>query len=96
MALRTLFTRRPSTPADAAPTQPVDDGVLIRFRTQGGATVLVAGSGDRRDTNGHHWKCYGCGDTDDWRYLSGRSLSTTRGVANTHAANCRAMPKRTA
>jgi S-adenosylhomocysteine hydrolase len=86
-----FLTRRKDTPAlDDTAAQNADSDVLMRFLTQGGAQVHVTGSG-RYGTQDHHWTCRGCDNTShngialyDWQ---------ARDEANTHATDCRAMPK---
>lgn len=87
MSLLTLppfLTRRKETvePDLAEPN------AVMRFLTQGGATVTVTGSG--RHSENHHWKCLGCGDTDNG---IGRYDWDARNEANAHAVNFRCMPK---
>lgn len=85
-----------TTAADTAtPAAAQDqDNVLMRFLTQGGAEVHVTGSGSY-GAEGCRWKCLGCGDTDRNRAVA-RYDWDARSKANTHATDCRAMPKPTA
>ncbi|QCX81231.1 hypothetical protein C9F11_38240 [Streptomyces sp. YIM 121038] len=72
-----------AAPADTHPN------ALMRFLAQGGATVIVTGSGRYGDED-HHWKCLGCDATDNG---IGRYDWDARDQANGHATVCRAMPK---
>jgi hypothetical protein len=79
-------TSMPETTITPAATEP---NVLMRFLTQGGATVIVTGSGDYGSED-NRWKCLGCNDKDsgigNWEWRA-------RDAANAHAEKCRAMPK---
>lgn len=93
-----FLARRKDTPMNdttettTTPAPQTSSDVLMRFLTQGGATVVVTGSG-RYGAEDHHWTCLGCGADSsgigfwDW---------DARQQANDHAATCRAMPKPTA
>ncbi|MFE1949904.1 hypothetical protein ACFW9D_05480 [Streptomyces sp. NPDC059524] len=83
------------------PTKPQPD-VLMRFLTQGGAEVHVTRNGTytQHGFNGrswneqrNRWTCHGCDKGSDPydRYPP----NTIRDAANTHAQNCRSMPKPT-
>jgi len=86
-----LTRRREDTPMTetTAPAEASSD-VLMRFATQGGATVIVTGSG-RYAAEDHYWKCLGCNDGS--RPAGGRYDWWARDAANEHATNCRSMPK---
>ena len=89
-----LIRRREDTtprPETTTTPQQADDGILMRFLTQGGATVIVTGSG-RYGAEDCRWKCLGCGDTDRNRAVA-RYDWDARNKANDHATDCRAMSK---
>ncbi|MFD7705653.1 hypothetical protein [Streptomyces sp. NPDC059786] len=92
MSLLTLppfrFRRKETAmPETAAPTK-TEPNILMRFLTQGGATVVVTGSGRYVEDNG--WRCLGCGGSDNG---VGWGLGRVRDQANAHAKDCQSMPK---
>lgn len=90
------FLTRSKNTTDQIPaeTNKPDSNVLMRFLTQGGATVIVTGSG-HYGAEDCKWKCLGCGDADSNRAVA-RWAWDARDKANDHATGCRAMPKPTA
>lgn len=92
MPLPAFMTRHKETvvPETTASTKTESD-VLMRFLTQGGATVVVTGSGHYAAED-NRWKCLGCDQGAD-RYSTGRYIGIARDDANRHAGKCRAMPK---
>lgn len=79
-----IFTlRRKPTILKAPETKP--DPVLMRFLTHGGATVIVTSSAER-----YYATCRGCG----WTNYGDITERCARDNANTHADECRSMPKR--
>ena len=80
---QTLETAQPTT-------EQTDSNILMRFLTQGGATVIVTGSG-RYHAKDCRWKCLGCDDQSNENFPS--YDWNTRREANEHAAHCRSMPK---
>lgn len=84
-----------------------DSDVVMRFLTQGGATVELCRDqftrrhGPTRSTNGYAWTCLGCGTVgsglpypvyDEYNYLP-NEYGKARDDANSHATSCRSMPK---
>ncbi|MFE6474632.1 hypothetical protein [Streptomyces rochei] len=76
-----------ATPAAIAPV----NNVLMRFLTQGGATVELRKE-HRRDRTVYPYLCLGC----DYEFDNYSSVVHARSEANAHAEGCRAMPKPTA
>ncbi|ARX81546.1 hypothetical protein SMD44_00944 [Streptomyces alboflavus] len=91
LALPPFLTRRKEAAMPETTVEPDKTGpnVLMRFLTQGGAIVVVTGSG-LYGLEDNHWKCLGCDDTDN---VIGRYDWDARDKANDHATHCRAMPK---
>ncbi|WP_394436242.1 hypothetical protein [Streptomyces sp. SGAir0957] len=89
LPLPAFMTRRKETamPETTAPAE-TKWKIHMRFLTQGGATVIVCGSGG--SVEDHGWRCLGCDATDNG---VGWWLRSARDQANAHAANCRALPK---
>ncbi|MFD8516571.1 hypothetical protein ACFV27_37205 [Streptomyces antimycoticus] len=90
MSLTAIFTRRPrkETPMTATTTttdKPATD-VLMRFLTQGGATVEIT------EDVWYSVRCLGC----DYQKNNSSHIVYARSYANDHADACRAMPKPTA
>jgi hypothetical protein len=81
----------PATEIPIADTEKPAANVRMQFLTQGGATVNVTGS-DVYGSEDNRWTCLGCDDGSD-RFSSGRYLHSARDAANTHATNCRSLPK---
>lgn len=89
LTLPPFLTRRKETAMPETTTlTKTDPNVLMRFLTQGGAIVIVTGSG--RHVEDNHWRCLGCGDSSNY---IGRWDWHARDAANAHAEQCRAMPK---
>ena len=87
-----LTRRKETTMTDTATSAPKPaDNVLMRFLTQGGATVEL-----RKESKSgrlvYPYLCLGC----DYEFDNYSSIVSARGEANEHAAACRAMPKPTA
>ncbi|MFF4534096.1 hypothetical protein ACFY1P_33105 [Streptomyces sp. NPDC001407] len=88
-----LFTRRPDV-LDPAIWTPPGTTVVQRYRAVEGATVLVYTADGDRGTSCFAAACLGC--TLRAANSSSRvrfSESDAAGLANTHAANCRAMAR---
>lgn len=71
-------------PVAASPVPVVADPAVMRFLTLGGAVVTVTFSDSR-----YYARCRGC----NWRNYGRSSETSTRDDANTHAGECRAMPR---
>lgn len=108
-----FLTRRKDTPVDTPAateqTTQAPDTVVMRFRTQGGATIdlypitwTIRGhvAEDPIGYRGFQWICRGC-DTAGrdhqlgWGYSEAKPHNSRR-EANEHAIDCHAMPKHTA
>ncbi|MEU5742048.1 hypothetical protein ABZ784_29155 [Streptomyces tendae] len=88
-----FLTRRKETAVPETTTAPVapKSNVLMRFLTQGGATVELRKEA-KRGRLVYPYLCMGC----DYEFDNYSSIVDARGEANEHAASCRAMPKPTA
>lgn len=88
-----FLTRRkdPTMTATTAQTEKTTDDVVMRFLTQGGATVELR-KGSKPGRLVYPYLCLGC----DYEFDNYDSIVHARTEANEHAANCRAMPKPTA
>ncbi|WP_108990426.1 hypothetical protein [Streptomyces coelicoflavus] len=88
-----FLTRRKETTVPETTPAPAEakSNVLMRFLTQGGATVEL-----RKEAKPgrlvYPYLCLGC----DYEFDNYDSIVHARGEANEHAATCRAMPKPTA
>lgn len=97
-----------TAPEKPEPDEPVGPTIVMRFRTQGGAPVeLYAHSWtlrlyrtegappELRPESGYNWRCTGCAhvgrDSIDGGYAEPSPTQSKRD-ANTHAADCHAMP----
>lgn len=83
----------PATDPDADDAEA--EGVVIRYRGQGGALVLVVETAPRRADHPHdryHARCTGCLDHLDAQLLPA-GLHRARDWADKHAAGCRALPQ---
>ncbi|MBZ6290378.1 hypothetical protein KVH30_02170 [Streptomyces olivaceus] len=91
ITLPAFLARRKETVVPETTPAPAEakSNVLMRFLTQGGATVIVTGSGNY-GAEDNHWMCLGCNETDNG---IGRWDWDARDQANGHASTCRAMPK---
>lgn len=85
----TTMTDATITEATETPTT-VAGNILMRFLTQGGATVVVTGSG-KYAAKDCHWKCLGCGNENNKKFPA--YDWSARNEANEHATDCRSMPK---
>jgi hypothetical protein len=90
LALPALFARRKETAVPETTTAPTrtQPNVLMRFLTQGGATVEVSKK-TKRDRVVYPYLCLGCA----YGFDNYSSVGPARDEANAHAEKCRAMPK---
>ena len=88
-----FLTRRKETAVPETTTAPAatKSNVLMRFLTQGGATVELRKE-PKRGRLVYPYLCLGC----DYEFDNYDSIVHARGEANAHAESCRAMPKPTA